>query len=161
MVGVILPHLATSQLSYLVTMNANKYNYVLFQKQFLPPLQKIYTMVLPLSDAARVKDVLIGTDLQSAQIMSKMASPSRKIYYVWELEWLQHQCDYLSTVSILRDKNIEVIARSEDHKRQIELFNCDVKGVIDDFNHDQLMSYLSTPKEKAFTNWRIYENATN
>jgi hypothetical protein len=141
-IGIIVPHLAASQLSYLITRQVNKgNNFVIFQKHPLPPIQRVYTSVFPICEITKFKGVLIGTDLDSARYMINLTSPARKLYYPWHIEWLKHGNDYLSTVRTIMSPEIEVIARSHSYADQIKLMNREPSAIIEEFNLDNFRRY--------------------
>jgi hypothetical protein len=135
-IGIILPHLGTSQLSYLITQQVNRGDgkYVIFQKHPLPPIQRVFTSVFPISEITKFSGTLIGSDLDSARYMINLTSPARKIYYPWHMEWMKHGNDYLSTVKTIMSPQIEVIARSQSYADQIRIMNREPSAIIPDYD---------------------------
>lgn len=152
--GIIVDHLGTSQLSYLLNLQINRpseHDFVLFQRQPAPPISRFYTSVFPINEIYNCKCSLIATDLDSARYLSKLPRNCRKIFYPWNLEWKKHGFDYLDTISILQDPRIEVVARSPDHANYINLFR-QVDGIIEDISLAGFIEYLSIPKDRVYTN---------
>lgn len=142
-IGIIVPHLAASQLSYLVTQQVNQggMDYVIFQEHPLPPIQRVRTAILPIYEIAKFKGVLIGTDLSAAKYMVNLTAPSRKLFYPWHVEWMKHGNDYLSTVKTIMSPQLEVIARSQSYADQIRIMNREPSAIIPDFNLGGFVRY--------------------
>lgn len=142
-IGIIVPHLAASQLSYLVTQQVNQggRDYVIFQERPLPPIQRVKTAVLPIYEIAKFKGVLIGTDLSAAKYMINLTAPSRKLFYPWHVEWMRHGNDYLSTVKTIMSPQLEVIARSQSYAEQIRIMNREPSAIIPDFDLGGFVRY--------------------
>jgi len=156
-IGIIVPDLAASQLSYLITQQINQsqmyVDYVVFQQHPLPPMQKVYTSILPIYEITKFKGILIGTDLDAARYMIKLPSPSRKLFYPWHLEWLRHGNDFMSTIKVLMSPRIEVIARSQSYADQIRIMNREPSAIIPDFNIGGIIRYCEEhEKSNTFIN---------
>jgi hypothetical protein len=142
-IGIIVPSLASSQLSYLVTQQVNRggRDYVIFQQHPLPPIQRVRTSVLPIYEIAKFNGVLIGTDLDAAKYMMNLASPSRKLFYPWHVEWMRHGNDFMSTVKTIMSPRLEIIARSQSYADQIRIMNREPSAIIPDFNIEGFVRY--------------------
>jgi hypothetical protein len=87
--------------------------------------------------------VLIANDIESAKIMLDIKTNAKMFLYLWDLEWLRLNTsailDYNETVSVLRNDNIELIARSSSHAKAIENYcNRKVSCIIDDWNINEI-----------------------
>jgi hypothetical protein len=144
-IGIIVPHLAVAQLSYLITQQVNKadMDYVIFQEHPLPPIQRVRTAVLPIYEITKFKGVLIGTDLSAAKYMVNLTAPSRKLFYPWHVEWMKHGNDFLSTVKTIMSPQLEVIARSQSYADQIRIMNREPSAIIPDFNLEGFVRYCN------------------
>lgn len=148
-IGIIVNHLASSQLSYMITQQVNNTdkNVVIFQKAPIPPMQRVNTSVFPIYDIVKFKGTLIGLDLDSAKYMVNLATPSRKIYYPWEMEWMVHGNDYLSTVKTIMSPKIEVVAKSESYATQIRLMNREPSAIIPELDLESFERYCNEHTE--------------
>lgn len=146
-----MPHLAVSQLSYLLTTQINNappgMDFVIFQQHPYPPIQRVRTSVLPIYEITKFKGVLIGTDLDAAKHMANLASPARKLFYPWHMEWMRHGNDYLSTVRTIMSPRLEVIARSQSYADQIRIMNREPSAIIEDFNLNNFARYCTEHKK--------------
>ena len=71
-------------------------------------------------------------------------APSKKFFYVWDLEWArQHGKEFDYIVKAYSNKEVNLIARSDDHAKAIKNYcNRDVCGIVPNFNMDQLMEII-------------------
>ena len=130
--GVILDHLSVSQLNLGFLSGLNKLsdttndNVCVFNKNISPPLFDLKFGVFGLNLMHDVEDgVVIATDLDSASILIHSQTTARKIFYVWDLEWLHNPTkkNFLENVEIYR--NIELFTRSQSYALAIQNY-CNV-----------------------------------
>jgi len=76
--------------------------------------------------------------------MLNSISPKRKLFYIWDLEWLRpHAKDFIANLRIYRHPKLELIARSISHAQAVENYaNKKVNAIIPDFNLQYIISYL-------------------
>ena len=85
---------------------------------------------------------VIATSFSTAKKLINLPSTSKKIFYVWNLEWMGVN-KYEDYEGVYTNKNIELVARSDDHKKIIEnTFNRKVSRVISDFNIQDILEVL-------------------
>ena len=90
--------------------------------------------------------VLISTCVSTTAEIIKSVNPSKKYFYVWDLEWyrshlagFQQRRDYISTVQAFIHPSVNLIARSQSHALAIKNYcNRDVCGIVEDFNIEQI-----------------------
>lgn len=84
--------------------------------------------------------VMFATDLKTLDIILKLNINCEKIFYCWDLEWLYGAYDYNTNISLLRNNNIKLAARSHSHSEAIENYcNRKVDYVINDWNLDDFI----------------------
>ena len=88
--------------------------------------------------------VLISTDINTTLTLKKCFAPKKKIFYVWDLEWMRNRMGQTKSFEVLiqafSDEKIELVARSKDHAKAIEnLSNRKVKNIVENFNIEKLM----------------------
>jgi hypothetical protein len=95
-------------------------------------------------EAWQKSGTMVATSPGAAYKMLSFPGPDRRIFYSWDLYWLRGQRRvYEPYRDLYGNEDIEVIARSDSHKRAIEnAFNIDVIGVVEDFNMTQMMEVL-------------------
>ena len=148
--SVLLQNIGASQLSYSVVQQLNHLGnirpdidtivfYEDMHKNCLPP----NFAVMQIAEAWGQHGPTIATSLSTA--LKLIGFPSaRKIFYVWDLEWLRgQQRHYKMYADIYTYPELELIARSEEHKKAIEnAFNKEVKHIMPDFDTNQLLKVL-------------------
>lgn len=120
-IGFIVDNLYNNQLSNEICKELNilaqksNYNVVVFTKNILPVNSALKFGVFGLSYIHGVSDgVLIATDLDSAEILIRSQTTAKKIFYVWNLEWMNiNKRNYLHNISIYN--NIELVTRSKSY----------------------------------------------
>ena len=78
-------------------------------------------------------------------VVLKSFSPERKIFYVWDLEWLRrHGKEFENTVKAFTDSEVTLIARSKEHALAIENYcNTKIKHIVEDFNIKKLIRIIN------------------
>lgn len=153
-VGIIVPDLSPSQLTFNLINSFNQFcqkngrlvDLIVFIKNVTPPC--IATQNVTLMNISEIFDydgTLITTDINSAVQSINLPGPKRKIFYSYDLDWLRRDRNYQQLQPIYNHPALELWARSEDHKRLIELtFNCKVKNVLEECKIDQIYELLRT-----------------
>lgn len=82
---------------------------------------------------------MICTSMNTLKILSNIHTNSKKFFYVWDLEWLRGNYNYIENVKLMRNDKIELIARSEHHAKCIkEYCNKAPCAIIEDWNLEKL-----------------------
>ena len=121
-IGIIVDDLSASQLSYYLIKNINEF----------------------LEDSLDDFVVFFENSISNTLSMLKSFSPERKIFYVWDLEWLrQHGKEFENTVKAFTDNNVTLVARSKEHALAIENYcNIKIKHIVEDFNIKKLIRII-------------------
>ena len=93
--------------------------------------------------------ILVATNLINAsQILSAHGS-SRKILYLWDLDWLHAPFNYEFIYDILTNDRLEIIVRSESHRTALlNLCGKEPVGILQNFTLEQLWNLLDNTKTK-------------
>ena len=93
---------------------------------------------MSLNEIWNFNGVLVSTNINTTLALKKCFAPSKKIFYVWDLEWTRpHGHDFLYNIKAF--KNINLIARSDEQAEAIKNYcNIDVSGIVEDFNLQEL-----------------------
>lgn len=124
-VGLVLPHLGASQLSFIAINHANFISgisddeFYLFTKNPSEPCVSPGCAVMNISEVIGFKGLLIATDLGSADLIRSVPTDAILVFYVWDLQFLRNKKDFINNVAIYRDKRLTLIARSESHAKVI------------------------------------------
>tara|TARA_R110000824_G_scaffold192331_1_gene374402 strand:- start:1115 stop:1573 length:459 start_codon:yes stop_codon:yes gene_type:complete len=145
-IGALVNNLGSSQLSYYIINNFNK----VAGKGKVDPIvycenvekdclfAKFPTMQL--AEAWGQEGTMIATSLSTAKNLVSYPSPQKRLYYVWDLEWLRMPYDYNPLLELFSSDSIEIITRCENHARVVEnTFNRKVNFIVDNFNIEQIL----------------------
>lgn len=133
MIGIILKDLTSSQINYDIFTQLNKdhskYNGLVFLKNltqsFIQPSFPIINYTKIFSSHLNEKDIIIATDLDSAEALSNTKNRCKKIFYVWELEFLRSQ-NFERNTHIYN--SLPIITRSKSYQEALNNYaNIDVK----------------------------------
>lgn len=155
-IGVLLPHLGSSQKSYTsisyinhILTNSALYDFVLFYENLVNPCIKPLCAVMNISEIWSFDGILISTTLDNTSFAIKSIKPRRKLFYIWDLEW-ERKHDFNYNINIYRSQEIELIARSISHQNAIENYcNRKVNAVIPDFNLYTMLDYIGKTNERT------------
>lgn len=151
-IAAVVDNLGPTQSSFYLIKEFNKlvkdveYSPVCFYNNLAPPVLKPFFSVMNISYYANYYGVTVANSVETANLMLKTQNSSDKFFYVWDLEWLRNPLVFTDVVQIMRDENIQLIARSQYHKDLIEKYaNREVLGVVDNWNMEQLEELVWTP----------------
>jgi len=81
--------------------------------------------------------IIIATSLYSAELVYKLTNLKRKIFYVWDLEFLWNKKDFLENQKIFN--MLPLVTRSESYASCISNY-CNIQpSVINDFNLKEII----------------------
>ena len=84
---------------------------------------------------------VIATCLDTAETLLKVTGPTKKFFYVWDLEWTRGDAHQYSRIkSIYENEDIELIARSRHHAELISTYWKRPVAIIKDFDEKALLS---------------------
>ncbi len=141
--GIAVNHLGPSQLAYAIAKNIHELlvkepgvDVCVFYENATKPSFPPNCAIMPFVEAWHFDGVLINTTLSTAEKSLTFAGPRRKLFYVWDLEWLRfQQKEYRQSQAIYGHERLELLARSADHKQILEsLWNRPVAAVVEDFD---------------------------
>jgi hypothetical protein len=135
--GILVDNLSASQKAFAILSNPN--NCYVFCRDIGPVCFDTAKMVSCWYDAYSFDGRIISTSLESTRFAVNLPV-SKVYYYVWDLEWLRpFKNDYITNLNIIHNDRVELIARSESHKKAIELYsNKKVSQIIENFSYEQL-----------------------
>jgi len=149
-VGFLVNELTASHLAFSLIKNLNDYNNesnidtVLFFENASSSIIKPNFSIMAINEIWNFSGALISTDINTTLSLKKCFSPRKKIFYVWDLEWMRNPMgkvwEFEKTIQAFSDESIELVARSKDHAKAIEnLSNRKVKHVVENFNIENLI----------------------
>jgi hypothetical protein len=150
-IGVLVPELVPSQMSYFLTKNINdacsknvSNDFVVFFENLSGKVIEPAFAMMNMTEIWTFEGYLITTSISTTLTAIKSMSPSEKYFYVWDLEWLRdHGKNFEYNIAAFTDKNVKLLARSESHAEAIKNYcNRDVVGIVEDFNIDQFIGVI-------------------
>jgi len=140
-IGIILPHTFDTQLAYEAIKEGNylvfddiNYDVSIFFEDFAPTILKPVFGLFNASEIFSYEGTLISTTISNTKCMIKTMKPERKIFYIWELEWLKNEKDYLENIKVYQNKDIELVTVSEDYAKEINNYCNRLPRVVKRFN---------------------------
>ena len=137
-IAVYLNSLGPSQLSYIVINALNKLaddgkSVIAFYDELSVPCFKANFSRSQIFDGYSYDGTIVSTSIMGAAKVSTFPAPSKKLLYMWDLDWLRvPQKDYKTIYNILHEDGLDIIARNEKYKKVIEdCWNVKVKFVTD------------------------------
>jgi hypothetical protein len=125
-IGFFVDKLDSSELAFLILNQVNKNADVKIDATIFTTSPSL-PMVLPqcaVMGAVELYDydgVAVATSLETAQILSNMIGPKKKVFYIWDLEWMRiPQKSYEALAPIYQDPQFIIAARSNEHAKVIE-----------------------------------------
>jgi len=147
--GFLIESLGLSQLGVLMARNLNKLvsdrgdisPYVFYEDYdklpetpWFPIMQNCY--------AWDFRGILISTSIKTTRIAQTIVGPSKRLFYVWNLEWLYTQKSFQEFSQVYQDDNIDLIARSVSHAELLSKLWKTPAHILEDFDHEQLTKII-------------------
>jgi len=150
--SVLVPNTGANQISFCLINQVNRLFYIHPEIDVMVFYENMHKNCIPanfstmeISHAFNHKGPMIATTLSTAKKLISFAA-EKKFFYVWDLSWIRNSREvshYEQYESIYTNTSLELIARSESHKRAIEnCFNRQVNHVVSDFNIKKILEIL-------------------
>lgn len=92
--------------------------------------------------------VLIAIDLNSAKDILSSRTNSKKVFYVWDIEWFYRAIKYVDICSVLQNEELTIITKSKKHKEIIERLTNNKVEILKNFELEKIWNLLkNTEKE--------------
>jgi hypothetical protein len=86
----------------------------------------------------------ISTTIKETDTLLKSSNNARKIFYMWDAEWLISPRNFDEISSVLLDNRLDIVCRSDSHAKLLENFcNKPPVGIVDNWNIDQILGILN------------------
>lgn len=86
--------------------------------------------------------VLIASSIRNAKRVLSCANTSKKVLYLYDLDWMNSIMRYGEMHSVLSDKRLKIICRSDSHQRAIKrAFGVDA-SVLNKFDLEKIWNLL-------------------
>ncbi len=175
-IGFVLEDLTPSELNFSLLYNSmeisDSVDIQLYYCNISKPCTNSLCGCFHYIDAIGFDGPLIATDLATLSRILPFCTPNPKFLFVNDLEWLRYPGHaYNDFAPLYRNPAIEIIARSNDHKRIIEsAWNVQVAKVVENYNFfgQEFLDFilpLSKPlygkEKKFFDNFQFQPNLLN
>ena len=149
-IGFLIKSLGQSQLGFQLTYNLNKLanksydiSSSVFIKKFDVIPSKPEFSIMQMMYAIGFNGILIATDIDTAKILKHTVGVNKKMFYIWDLEWIYQQKLFQDFADVYLDDKIDLIARSQHHADIISKMWKPPTTIIEDFNYDQIAKLVS------------------
>lgn len=124
--GIILPALYKQQLVYetfesLHKVISSKVDPIVFFEDFSPLFIRPPCAMMHISEILNFNGILISTTINNTMMSLKAINQAKKIFYIWDLEWLRNSNNknYLYNISIYQNPELELITRSNSYAKEL------------------------------------------
>lgn len=148
-VGVILNNLIQNQLAFFaihglnnLTYNSHDIDCMVFIENISPPCVPPLFPVMDCLQIWNFNGLLISTTLENTMYSLKSTTSAKKMFYIWDVEWLRNKKDFQSNINILRNKELTLVTRSEDYA-DLTYNYCGIRPhVVEHFNTTELIKWI-------------------
>ena len=144
--GIIVDSLGMSQLSYELTSSLNKlitldeyWDIIVFYRNYDKYMISPLFGMMQETEAWGFDAPIISTDLTTTKILLNALRPTKKFFYIWNLEWKNGLYDIEELYNVYCHKDINLIARNQSHFDLIKECWKEPVAIIEDFNHEQII----------------------
>jgi len=140
--GFAVPNLGASHMNYSLIRQINLFmterfdtDIVLFYETLDLPCLPPACSRMQIHEGYGFDGPIVATSLTTAEKLIRFPSPSQKLFYVWDLEWLRMpQKSFEQLHSIYANPELTLVARGQDHADVLtDVWNRPVAAVIEDF----------------------------
>lgn len=149
--GIILDQFDSSQKTLELVQSLNSLNKldryidtVVFYKEFgiSPIYEKFATMHE--EQLWGFKGIGISTSISTTISLINAKLVKKKLFYVWDLEWIHNQYNIRQIQNIYNHPSITLIARNDYHKKAISKAWKTPKYILESFNYEQLAEIIDS-----------------
>lgn len=133
-VGLIVKDLLPSQCSFMSISIMNNsclkgnIDCSIFELNHTPPIIRARFGIFPINLAYLYDGILISTDIETTKFNIENCRAKKKIFYVWDLEWMRKIRTFESN-QIYSHPELTIVCRSQDHANCIERV-CRRKAIV-------------------------------
>lgn len=145
--GIVIDNLSLSQESFFTIGYINKLvekgiDCTIFVNEFSTPCMKVNCAVMNISEIWSFSGLLIAFNLNNAQIISKVISNVKTLFYVSDLEWLRGKNNFVNNIKIYNSVDF-LCVRSLSHYKAIHNYCNIVPNLIKDYNIEEAYEHYS------------------
>jgi hypothetical protein len=96
--------------------------------------------VMQIAEAFAFDGTVVATTFSTAEKLLRFPSPKKRLFYVWDLEWLRSpRTPYRTWQAVYGNPELTLLARSQDHAKAIgQAWNREV-GILEDFDLERVL----------------------
>lgn len=139
-IAVILNNLGSNQSTFSIISNmnssclSNDLDPAIFELNNVTHIMRARFGIFPINYAYLYDGILVSTDVETTKFSLESCRSKKKIFYVWDLEWMRNLKSFESN-QIYALPELKIITRSEDHAKCIErVCRRRVDAIIPQFN---------------------------
>jgi hypothetical protein len=157
-IGFLVPHLGFSQMAFNLINNTNWHlhkntecDVMVFYENISYPCAKNEFAISNVVDGWNYSGSMIATTYQTATKILRFPSCSQRYFYCYDLEWIgMPQKQYGELAKIYENKNVHILARSDEHAAIIErCWSTKVLDVVGDFDMTKIDNITRQQNEKS------------
>lgn len=145
--GIAVNNLGPSQANFQLIRNANKLldemgnlDIIVFYENAVRACVSPEFATMQMTECWGFDGPVIATSYSTAEKLLKCPCPSRKVYYIWDLEWLRQRRHFNEHRSVYGNPSLLLIARSLSHSQVVaQAWNRPVSAVVEDFDMSRLL----------------------
>jgi len=127
-IGIIIPALYSQQLVYETCIGiqkaiSNQLDCTIFFEDYAPLMIRPACGLMHVSELYSFNGILISTNLNNTKLALNIPLPSKKIFYIWELEWLKNSKDFIDNNSVYQNPQLELYTRSKSYANAIKNYS--------------------------------------
>lgn len=78
------------------------------------------TASMQMTEAYGYDGTIVATNFNTAEKVLLCPAPKRKLYYVYDLEWIRHPLDFSLLSNVYQNSSLSLVTRCEDYKNVLE-----------------------------------------
>ena len=153
-ISVMVDSLNRSQLSLSLITSFNELSdsrndldtIVFYRNPTIAPITPLFSCMSD-AEAWGYDGCVIATDLKTAKSLIDVTGPTKKYFYIWDLEWLSKKDFFYDEMfDIYNSEELELIARSKHHSELISRCWKKPSMVMEDFEKQKLLDICGGAK---------------
>ena len=149
-IGILVDNLGGNQIAYSLIRNVNEYlkdnidtDIIAFFDNLAAPCIDLNFASMQLSEAYGFDGIVISTNISTTEKMLRFPSPKRKLYYLYDLDWvLQENKSFEHLKTIYLNNNIELFSNGATYNNLIKKIWKEPVFILNDFDIKFLVKQL-------------------
>lgn len=147
--GIVVDSLGVSQMSTQLTSQLNRadeletfWDVILFYHEYDRIISPPLFAMMQSEELWGFDAPVIATSIHTADRLIKSPRPTKKLFYVWDLEWMYRSHDIDDISAIYCHPELSLIARSQSHYDILKQSWREPVGIIEDFKYEDIINTL-------------------